>query len=371
MNICFLVRLDFFSKFGGDTQQILTYKNHWEKLGDKVTIVTDGNYINEYDIYIVVNIDRFLETFKFLREIEKANLLTKTFILPIHHNYEHIVNFEINSRKGLMGLLTKKLGFFGREKLKSLYWGVNKNREYFFEAIRQLFVSHKTLISKYNNNLTFIFIASGEKLSLEKDFEINIKNFLFTRNGCDFNNLCVYDRNIDVLVSGRIESRKNSLAIANALKRTNASKVVFVGGFNKNNKKYISDFNSLISSSDNLEYIGKVDHDNMISLYQKSKIHISASWFEVSSLVDLESYYNGCHVVSSINGNSKEYLNDNATYIDPGCCSSLTKFVNQLMEVGINDVEVLTRRKMIEQNHSWEVNSKKLLNDIKVLKYNS
>lgn len=66
----------------------------------------------------------------------------------------------------------------------------------------------------------------------------------------------------------------------------------------------------LINRFPNMMYLGKVSPEEMTRLYYKSKIHISASWFEVSSLVDLEAYYCGCSVISSKNGYTSELLGE-------------------------------------------------------------
>ncbi|MCS5792616.1 glycosyltransferase [Klebsiella pneumoniae subsp. pneumoniae] len=127
---------------------------------------------------------------------------------------------------------------------------------------------------------------------------------MLVRNGVDLVpelSESIDDRNIDVLVCGRIEERKNSLAILRELGKTKLT-VVFVGGENHNNKKYVTKFKDEISNYNNITFIGKKKPIDLISLYRRSRFHVSASWFEVASLVDLEAYAYGCKVISSTEG---------------------------------------------------------------------
>ncbi|HBQ0839235.1 TPA: hypothetical protein L7J82_005070, partial [Klebsiella pneumoniae] len=138
MNIAFLCREDFFRKFGGDTNQVLKYKKYWESdKNHRVDIITKQNFEINYDLFIVVNIDRFLETFYFLRKLKKANKLHKTSILCIHHNFDDVVFFEKNIKKGFSGLLASIGGYFLREKAKDLILSF-KNRVFRVSALREL-----------------------------------------------------------------------------------------------------------------------------------------------------------------------------------------------------------------------------------------
>lgn len=364
MKIAFLARYDFYEKFGGDTNQVEKYKKHWEDSGHDVDIIITKDFNKDYDVYIVVNVDRFLETFYFLKELKKFNLLRKTFLLAIHHSYTDIEYFEKNSRKGINGLLTNSLGFFGREKIKSIILSLKKT-EYLPWALALFFMPIRKILKDINPQISFIFIALGEKQSLESDYKLKANRYILTRNGCDIES---FERNeseeIDILISGRIEHRKNSLNIAKELSSLENKKIVFVGGENNNNKKYCKDFKDFISKSPNMEYIGKVKPEEVKSLYLNSKLHISASWFEVSSLVDLEAYYYGCNIISSTNGYTREFLTENAVYIDP---KETDQLKSKIIESEMKKRDLISRRDYIEKYHSWERNSKKLLDDINIV----
>ncbi|EOA3524942.1 glycosyltransferase [Klebsiella pneumoniae] len=364
MNIAFLCREDFFRKFGGDTNQVLKYKKYWESdKNHRVDIITKQNFEINYDLFIVVNIDRFLETFYFLRKLKKANKLHKTSILCIHHNFDDVVFFEKNIKKGFSGLLASIGGYFLREKAKDLILSF-KNRVFRVSALRELCSSQSFFLNSIKDDVLFVFLSEGERFSLEKDFNLKLKeeNLIFTKNGCEMESALPVSNNeyeYDILVSGRIEPRKNQIRIINDLCTTNY-KICFVGGANENNAIYFDKFMELINRFPNMIYLGKVSPEEMTRLYYKSKIHISASWFEVSSLVDLEAYYCGCSVISSKNGYTSELLGERVFYFDPKENENLSAVVGDAMKA----IPVKDYKEFIAMHHDWEINSLKLLRDL-------
>lgn len=364
MKIAFLCREDFFRKFGGDTNQILMYKKYWTADGfNSVDIIITEDFSLDYDFYVIVNIDRFLETFHYLRVLKKHKLLSKTSVLCIHHDFSEVSYFEKYIKKGISGLLVRVGGYFLREKAKNLVLAF-KNRVFIRAAIIGLISNQKKFLNDIKNEPIFIFLANGEKLSFEKDFNITLdsNNFIYTKNGCEMNdsNYSSSESKIyDVLVSGRIEPRKNQLRVLNDLCETKY-KVCFVGGANENNDSYFQDFIRLINKHPNIQYLGKVSPEDMGSLYSKAKVHLSASWFEVSSLVDLEAYYNGCNVISSKNGYTHELLGERVQYLNPRDTKNIVEIVN----VSINKLIESDHKEFISNHHNWEVNSKMLLKDI-------
>jgi glycosyltransferase involved in cell wall biosynthesis len=92
---------------------------------------------------------------------------------------------------------------------------------------------------------------------------------------------------------------------------------VFIGHENPNHQAYCKKFKKMIAASRS-RYTGGVTHEEKIAIVRRSKVHVSASWFEVASGVDLEAYCAGCSVVSSRCGGTDEILGESARYVDPG-----------------------------------------------------
>jgi glycosyltransferase involved in cell wall biosynthesis len=123
-------------------------------------------------------------------------------------------------------------------------------------------------------------------------------------------------RDIEIAIVSRIESRKNQLAVLDAVESLGLV-ATFVGPTNPNHKAYVEQLRRRIAESKST-YIPGVPSHEVSGLLARSRVHVSASWFEVSSLVDLDAYLQGCRVVASRCGGTEELLGDDAYYVDPG-----------------------------------------------------
>ncbi|MFE8117181.1 glycosyltransferase family 4 protein [Brenneria goodwinii] len=362
MKFAFLTRVDAFDKNGGDTYQLQMYKEYLETKGHDVLIVHDLTIPQEQDFYILVNLDRPLELVIYYNKLRKENKINKMLILPIHHSYECINFFEGNIRKGFQGIILNKCSrFHQREKIKNVVRGL-KYPKLIKYSLSHFFINYMNISRNIlMNAIGVILIAEGEQKIIKNDFSVDIDNSFLVKNGVNLTKLISLaenkDRKIDILVCGRIEPRKNSLAIANYFKDKNY-KVSFVGALNKNSKAYCEEFTQVVNESENLEYLGKVTHDELSSLYLNTKIHLSASWFEVASLVDLEAYAYGCHIISSINGHTKDYLQDRARYVDPSNFDGLGEMV---FELNNSSNYLKEQYDYISSSFTWERSGKTLL----------
>lgn len=367
MKIAFLTRVDAFDKNGGDTYQIQMYKKYLEDEGHYVDIVIDLSFSTNYDYYILVNLDRPLELVIYFNNILRENLLNKTLILTIHHDYECINFYEKKIRKGLLGII---LGFFSnhnkREKLKNIIRSIRYPVLWKY-SISQLWANYNTLSQRVlNESLGALLIAEDEKNIICRDFGVKLMKNYLVKNGVDL--ICQLDeqqssRDIDVLICGRIEPRKNSLAIAEYF-RDKPYKVAFVGSMNPNANSYCKQFTDMVNSSSNIRYLGRVLPNSMPNIYLSSKINLSASWFEVASLVDLEAYAYGCHVVSSKNGHTNNYLGNKAIYIDPLEISVLDDILEDLLS---KEANLKDQYNFIQSNYTWKKSTKSLLQAINIL----
>lgn len=360
MKISFLIRVDCFDKYGGDTYQIEQYKKYLELYGDTVTISNDLNFPRDSDFYILVNLDRPIELLIYYEKLKRYGLENKAILLPIHHSLKSIKQFESNSRTGVLGFLSWLIKDYNkREKIKNIHRGI------YYPALRKYSFLH--LSNDYEKNIkkildsinSCIVLSHAEVQHIRNDYGVDISaKSVLIRNGVELSPELPHeepDKSIDILICGRIEERKNSLGILLELQKTNLS-VVFVGGENKNNKRYLNDFKNVLSNANNIRYLGKKSHEELVSLYLKSKFHLSASWFEVASLVDLEAFAYGCKVISSTEGSTNEYLKDQAIYISPKNIGQLIP----LLEKVNSDTNIKEQNDFIRRNFTWEIASRKL-----------
>lgn len=364
MRLAFLVRDDFFSKFGGDTYQVQHYTRYMERVGCNIDVLNFEDFLNKvdsakYDCFVVVNLDTFTETYRFSKSLKKLNVLSKTFYLTIHHQLDAINSFNRKRFKNKVYFLSRFLGAFFIDKLKYL----KKDRRLFLNS---LLVDLKTeLRVAINASAGIIAIAEGEYNSVVSDFSVSKElPFFIVRNGVEASFLKEMssppERDIDVLVCGRIEERKNQLKIAEELKGKGI-KVTFVGNLNHNNKLYAQKFLDIIEADDYLTYIGGCSPEDVHLLYLRSKVHLSASFFEVSSLVDLESYYSGCFTISSKNGYSNEILKgEGVSYLNPSIDSIYSHVC-----LGLNKFPDISYSDRVSEVHTWDDSSREFYNAVK------
>lgn len=324
MKIIFLMRQDAITKSGGDLIQIQKYIHYLGKIGIDANLAVDMEYpLDDYDIVHLVNIDRPLETWHHYKRARKIG--KPVVISPIHHSYNQIDCYEKAHRKGLLKYLNTILPTFtARENLKNIYRGL-LSPSLLLPAINLAFSGMTSVQREILRNVDHCcLIAEGEKDLIQFDFELTPRKCSVIYNGIEteLERKVSRDKKYDVLVVGRIEARKNPLGILRALKNTSL-KIAFVGGINQFHRAYNNQFFKELAENVNATYLGKVPYEQMPEIYGSSKVHLSASWFEVASLVDIEALYYGCNIICSKNGFSSEYLTDKALYVDPSCLGDI------------------------------------------------
>jgi glycosyltransferase involved in cell wall biosynthesis len=162
-----------------------------------------------------------------------------------------------------------------------------------------------------------LVLADGEANWLHVDYRYEGP---YTRipNGIDFdvNSPDVASEAFDAVIVGRIEERKNQVAIARAVSGVDA-KIAFIGQANVASKRYVEEFAETVNRSRNVTWLGAIEHASVQQILRSSRVSISASFFEVLSLADFEAAAAGCNVIASTCGNTSEYLGNYAQYLDP------------------------------------------------------
>ena len=316
--IAILVRDDFFSKKGGDTFQIKSYVDHSRKIDYHILCFDSLKGINHEDfaLFVLTNVDCLSSYVRFSYWLASRDRLDDVVILPIHHSFSFSLPAVFSGHTSL----ALKYHII-REKLKTLVSSFVRFDIHSAPSIFALLASNyfKYIRKSFHSSRLIVCISEGEKNSILHDYSLNPSSvkFYIVRNGCDSqapslsgadeSSSFLEDRDIDVLIVGRVENRKNQLNIVKAFEPYHL-RVVFVGSLNPNNPIYCRKFLDAIRMSEYFSYHGPASMKEVVHLYRRSKVHLSASWFEVSSLVDIESYNQNCFVVSSSRGYSDEIL---------------------------------------------------------------
>jgi len=363
MKVLLWTRSDCFNAKGGDMVQVENTYLELKKLGIDVTI-SDKNNINlhEFDIVHLFQLDWTPETYL---HAKKAHKLGKKIILsPIHHSVEEVKKFDDEYAFGLRRL--SKLLFvdqFQRDTFKNIYRSILDRRkavptlyslflglkrmnqlvlEWSDYVLVQTKLEAKDLENTYNVGFEWKVIPNGvSELFLKKDQSANPFNF-------DDYIICV----------GRIEPRKNNLAIIAAVQQLRKElnkdiKLVFVGRKSNKHAEYINLFDDELKNCPWIYYKNYMSYSNMPSIYKYAKVCVSASWFETTGLTLLEALFMNTNAVSS-SKRAKEILEDFCSYCEPDNIDSITKALK---------TEFLKNRPKLpsdfKKEYTWENTAKK------------
>jgi len=332
MKVLLWVRTDCFKAKGGDMIQVENTFMELKKLG-----VDDKSNIDlkEFDIVHLFQLDWTPETYL---HAKRARKLGKKIVLsPIHHSVSEVKKFDEEYVFGLRRL-SKYLFVdqFQRDTFKNIYRSIldrtkalptlysiflglkNMNRQVISWSdyvLTQTKLEASDLSDAYNINFKWEVIPNGVgELFLEKKKHHN----LFT-----FENY--------ILSVGRIEPRKNNLAIISAVKLLRKElnkdlKLVFVGKTSNKHFEYTKLFFDEIKQNKWVHYNNYLSYEQIPSIYKYAKVCVSASWFETTGLTLLEALFMGANAVST-SPRAREILGDHCSYCNPDNIESIKEAI--------------------------------------------
>lgn len=323
MKILFIGRIDYPPKHGGDAVQIEAYKNVFTKKGYEVEIASLTNKTGSYDFVDLFNISRLYDlVYQLKAKVKNQPILV---LHPIHQKKEHLKRI-----KELIGRNT------GNEKIKFIVRNILSNK-FKINQLQFLFKNENKLLRNLLRKMNYFhFLSEKERDWFEKDFDFKIddaKVIIFgnavSHRIEQLNSL--QEREIDILIPGRIEPQKNSVFTAKVLSSFVNKNIVFVGQLNKYYKNYNNKFLNLIGQNKNLTYIGVKNFSEMQQLYNGSKIVLSLSLSEVAPLIELESLAHKAIFVGTNRSASSINENINCCYhIDPENSKEIVDTLNNI-----------------------------------------
>jgi glycosyltransferase involved in cell wall biosynthesis len=158
-----------------------------------------------------------------------------------------------------------------------------------------------------------------------------------------------------ILCVSRIEGRKNQLNIIRACKNL-PYKFVFVGKASVNFKKYYDKCKN--EASENMYFIGQIEHEKLPPLYKLAKVHILASWMETPGLSSLEAAIMRVNIVVTKKGDTEDYFKNYAFYCEPNDTDSIQKAVVAAYNASFDE----NLHKLIMNSYKWEDTARKTLN---------
>lgn len=119
-----------------------------------------------------------------------------------------------------------------------------------------------------------------------------------------------------VLSVGRIEPRKNTLRLIQAMKPLGLP-LVLIGGFDETQRAYCDRVRAEIAANPWVTHLGRVDDAMLASAHAAARVHVLVSHNETPGLVSLEAGLAGANVVTSPLPYIVEYLGDAPWYARP------------------------------------------------------
>lgn len=312
-----LLRDDFPAKSGGDLVLAREYEAALRQAGADVRLepVSTAGRGGPGQTVQLFNVDRYFEFAVSARRVLHSG--RPLVVAPVHHPVAAVDRFESDVRSGPLGLIAR-VGRtpFGRERIKHVIRGRTPAA-----AAQAALRDPRTAVGDALRAARLIVVqAPSEAAELDRTFRARVSaRAVWVPNGVTVDESVDVGghRDIDVLVAGRIEERKNQLAVARAFAGSSV-RVTFVGGENRRNAAYAARFHELVGQHGNLQHVPHVPLDELRRLYARTRVFVSTSWFEVVSLSELEAVAYGCRLVTGTGGYLRDYLGDLAVYVDPG-----------------------------------------------------
>lgn len=319
---------------------------------------SENFFPTQYDLIHVYNLCR-LQTCKRCVEYAFKNMkpvvLSPIFLdLSEEYYFENIKNIfaqfynDEDLKYRILCLSNKRdTAIASKQKYVELYPG-------YFDIIRSITDKSDYIIflSEHEKRL---FTEIGIKVSNWSIIHNPVDSELFINTSCDlfFQKYGVKDY---VLCVARLETRKNQLMLAYALKDMNIP-LVFIG--HGSDKQYIELLHKY--APQNTLFIDRLEVNSplLASAYAGAKVYCQPSWAEGASLSALEAAASGCTLVLSNRSSEHEYFGNYAHYCNP---FSLESIRNEVIEAYNNPISILKKKEQqnfIAKKYSWNEHIKK------------
>ena len=367
MKILIQSRKNFNSLPGGDTTQLVKTREELEKLGVTVDISLDyAPDLTGYDLVHLSNVTRIQETYLQVKNAKRQNkpIVLSTIYWPMEE-------FERFGQVGVRRMINSFLGIDNQERIKAAArFLTDKNAR--DEATINLWKVGYTAMQQYVVSNVDYFLPNSEMEMDElcKSFHLQKERYTVIPNAIDeevarkqllapipeefkqFENA--------IICVGRIEPRKNQLALVNALEQS-GYKLVLVGAVSNNQKDYFRRVKEVLDRNPGFHYIPRIENEKLYQLYRVCKVSALPSWLDTPGLVSLEAGSMGCNLAVSSKGSTTEYFGEYAEYCLPDDLAGIRKAIDRALAKP--HAKDLQRR--IFENYTWKIAAKKTLESYK------
>lgn len=307
-----------------------------------VSIYKNLKYFNNKYLRFIYS---FYIPFKIKEEVEKSDLI-----------------FQNQLDGSWISMITKKLTkkpLMIRTGYDAYQFSINENKNklfvYFYRVLTKLSLKYSDL---------YTVTSLSDKNYLENNFK-NAK-VKITRNWSGLSKKNTENKRYSnkILCVGRLVEQKNYIFLINSLsKYKKFISIDIVGeGPEKNKIKNLSKEKNV-----EVNYLGKINHDNLSDIYQKYRLYAIPSKFEGNPKTLLEAMGNGCIVLASNIENHSEIIDNSINgflfdLTEKDFFKTLDKFYS------LNNLEVIDMQKnsyeTIDLKYSFQVIKNEMIKDI-------
>ena len=365
-------RKNFFDLRGGDTIQLEKTKAELEKLGVTVDISLEFEpNLSDYDLVHLSNVTRIQETYLHVKNAKKQGkkIVLSTIFWPMDE-------FEKQGQVGIRKIINSFLGIDNQERIKAIARYI-KDKNSRNIATKNLWKIGYTKMQNYVVNNVDYFLPNSEMEMDEfcKYFGLKKENYSVIPNAIDLNIVKMQDNSETpgefevykdaIICVGRIEPRKNQLALVKALDGL-GYKLILVGAVSDNQKAYFEQIKEIMDRNEQFYYIPKIENSKLYQLYKVCKVSTLPSWLDTPGLVSLEAAAMGCNLAISTKGSTVEYFKDFAEYCLPDDLESIRNAI--IKAYSSENKKELSQ--YILDNYTWEIAANKTLDCYKKLLLN-
>jgi glycosyltransferase involved in cell wall biosynthesis len=360
MKVLFQTRTNLFEAPGGDMVQMLKTKEFLAKSGIEVDISLEL----EPDLtgYDLVHLFNLMEPQDIYIQMLNAKKQSKKIVLSTI--YGLYTEFERKARGGLFQKVANILSPYQIGYIKVLVKHYKEKRMH-KGVYKMLFKGYYGLMKEIVDS-TSVFLPNSDSEMKRVATEFKLKNYQYVSvpNAID-KSVFVSDETYDeintyakfkdcILCAARIEGRKSTLTLVQALKNTDY-KLVLVGKESQNQKQYVQQVHD--EAGENVFFLGAIPHDDLKNLYKVAKVHALISWMETPGLSTLEAAAMDCNVVVTRKGDTYDYFEDYAYYCEPDDIQSIKGAIDKAFTEPVNPK---LKQKVLEK-YIWEKTAEETL----------
>lgn len=331
MRVLWLVRRNLVQHPGGDTVQIQQTAAALRRLGVTVELSADSDRdLRGYDLVHLFHLDRLWENIEHARRTRAAErpLVLSTIYWPADE-------FDRAGRRGVQGWLARRAGSRVYQNLRLLQrcllhaWEQRRPR-----ASSLLFSFHRGVAELLTSTAVLLPNSRAEQAQIEASFGIT-RPVVVVPNAADTATFgpppAGAPPRAGVLCVGRIEPRKNQLALIEALRGTGFP-LTLVGPVGRYSRAYGRRCRRAADAT--VRFVGPQPPAELRRLYHAAAVHVNVSWYETPGLASLEAALSGCAIVVTPGGCTREYFGEQAVYAEPGDPATIRAAVTQALERG-------------------------------------